>query len=69
MNTCKTLTPEKKLFYRSLLSLVIPITIQNLITNMVNSANTAFKNTLRNRAVQLISVLVLALSTLFNTQR
>ncbi len=44
MNTYKKLTPEKKLFYRSLLSLVIPITIQNLITNMVNSADVLMLN-------------------------
>lgn len=39
MKAYRTLSPEKRLFYKSLLSLVIPITIQNLITSTVNSAD------------------------------
>lgn len=56
MNTCKTLTPEKKLFYRSLLSLVIPITIQNLITNMVNSADVLMLNYVGQSSMSAVSL-------------
>ena len=44
MNTYKAMSPEKRLFYKSLVSLVIPITIQNLITHMVNSADVLMLN-------------------------
>ena len=56
MNTYKTLTPEKKLFYRSLLSLVIPITIQNLITNMVNSADVLMLNYVGQSSMSAVSL-------------
>lgn len=56
MNTYKTLTLEKKLFYRSLLSLVIPITIQNLITNMVNSADVLMLNYVGQSSMSAVSL-------------
>lgn len=52
----KILTPEKKLFYKSLLSLVIPITIQNLITNMVNSADVLMLNYVGQSAMSAVSL-------------
>lgn len=56
MSTYKTLTPEKRLFYRSLLSLVIPITIQNLITNMVNSADVLMLNYVGQSSMSAVSL-------------
>lgn len=50
------MTPEKKLFYRSLLSLVIPITIQNLITNMVNSADVLMLNYVGQSSMSAVSL-------------
>ena len=56
MNTYKKLTPEKRLFYKSLLSLVIPITIQNLITNMVNSADVLMLNYVGQSSMSAVSL-------------
>ena len=56
MNTYKTLTPEKKLFYKSLFSLVVPITIQNLITNMVNSADVLMLNYVGQSSMSAVSL-------------
>ncbi len=56
MDTYRKLTPEKKLFYRSLLSLVIPITIQNLITNMVNSADVLMLNYVSQSSMSAVSL-------------
>ena len=44
MKSDDMLTQEKRLFYKALISLVIPITIQNLITSMVNSADVLMLN-------------------------
>lgn len=56
MNTYKTWTPEKRLFYKSLLSLVIPITIQNLITSMVNSADVLMLNYVGQSSMSAVSL-------------
>lgn len=56
MNTYKTLSPEKRLFYKSLLSLVIPITIQNLITNLVNSADVLMLNYVGQSSMSAVSL-------------
>ncbi len=56
MNTYRKLTPEKRLFYRSLLSLVIPITIQNLITNAVNSADVLMLNYVGQSSMSAVSL-------------
>lgn len=56
MNTYKTMTPEKRLFYKSLLSLVVPITIQNLITSMVNSADVLMLNYVGQSSMSAVSL-------------
>lgn len=56
MNTYKTRAPEKRLFCRSLLSLVIPITIQNLITHMVNSADVLMLNYVGQSSMSAVSL-------------
>ena len=56
MNRYKTLSPEKRLFYKSLLSLVIPITIQNLITNLVNSADVLMLNYVGQSSMSAVSL-------------
>lgn len=56
MNTYKTLTLEKRLFYKSLFSLVVPITIQNLITNMVNSADVLMLNYVGQSSMSAVSL-------------
>lgn len=56
MNTYKIPMPEKRLFYRSLLSLVIPITIQNLITHMVNSADVLMLNYVSQSSMSAVSL-------------
>jgi len=56
MSTYRKLTPEKRVFYRSLLSLVIPITIQNLITHMVNSADVLMLNYVGQSSMSAVSL-------------
>lgn len=56
MNTYKTISPEKRLFYESLLSLVVPITIQNLITSMVNSADVLMLNYVGQSSMSAVSL-------------
>lgn len=56
MKAYRTLSPEKRLFYKSLLSLVIPITIQNLITSMVNSADVLMLNYVGQSSMSAVSL-------------
>lgn len=56
MDTYRKISPEKRLFYRSLLSLVIPITIQNLITSMVNSADVLMLNYVSQSSMSAVSL-------------
>ncbi len=50
------LSPEKKAFYHALISLVIPITIQNLITSMVNSADVLMLNYVGQSSMSAVSL-------------
>ena len=56
MKPHKMLSLEKRTFYKSLLSLVIPITIQNLITNMVNSADVLMLNYVGQSSMSAVSL-------------
>lgn len=56
ISTYKIISPEKRLFYKSLLSLIIPITIQNSITSMVNSADVLMLNYVGQSAMSAVSL-------------
>lgn len=56
MKPHKILSKEKRTFYKSLISLVIPITIQNLITNMVNSADVLMLNYVGQSSMSAVSL-------------
>lgn len=56
MNKLHTITREKRAFYRALISLVIPITIQNLITSMVNSADVLMLNYVGQSSMSAVSL-------------
>ncbi len=56
MKTLPAISQEKRTFYRALISLVIPITIQNLITNMVNSADVLMLNYVGQSSMSAVSL-------------
>lgn len=56
MKKIHRLTEEQKAFYRALFALVIPITIQNLITNMVNSMDVLMLNYVGQSSMSAVSL-------------